>query len=247
MSRTQALDRSHQEEIFADAIREGRQLVLTYNLPDGWRRQKAVFVSGSPQARETVVQAILPEADTAACLPTPGLIVGGSFRLGHKKCLFSAAVRSCGPRGKTVPISLTWPEHLSQLQRRAYERAVPPRGTVVAVRFWIDKGDQQSPDARELRHGQMEDISAGGMRLKVADTIGVELERTYKAVFTPRPGKPVLILDSSLRHREAAESGRAFLGFQFVGMETSTEGLRTLDRLARLVSTYQRSQMRRPS
>ena len=245
MSRTHALDRSHQEDVFADAIREGRQLVLTYNLPDGWRRQKAVFVSGSPQMRETIVQAILPEANSAVSLPTPGLIVGGSFRLGHKKCLFSAAVRSCGPRGKTVPISLTWPDHLSQLQRRAYERAAPPRGTVVAVRFWIDTGDHQSPDARELRHGQLEDISAGGMRLKVADTVGVELERTYKAVFTPRVGKPVLILESILRHREAAEAGRASLGFQFVGLETSTEGLRTLDRLARLVSTFQRSHMRR--
>lgn len=245
MSRTHALDRSHQEEVFANAIREGRQLVLTYNLSDGWRRQKAVFVSGSPEMRETVVNAIMPESAPPGLLPTPGLVVGGSFRLGHKKCLFSASVRCCGAPGKVVPISLTWPDHLSQLQRRAYERATPPRGTVVAVRFWIDTGDHQSLDAREIRHGQLEDISAGGMRLRVADTVGVEMERTYKAVFTPRQGKPALILDAILRHREMVEHGRASLGFQFVGLETSTEGLRTLDRLARLVSTFQRSHMRR--
>lgn len=245
MTRTHSLDRNRQEEVFADAIREGRQLVLTYNLPDGWRRQKAVFVSGSSATREALVHAIMSETDRDVLLPPIGIIVGGSFRLGHKKCLFSAAVRSCGPKGKTVPIQLSWPEHLSQLQRRAYERATPPKGNVIAVRFWIDTGDQTSPDAREVRHGQLEDISAGGMRLRVADAISVEMERTYKCVFTPRPGKPAMVLDSLLRHRESVENGRASLGFQFVGLETSTEGLRTLDRLARLVSHFQRSGTRR--
>lgn len=245
MSRTHSLDRSHQEEVFAEAIREGRQLVLTYNLPQGWKRQKAVFVSGCAASRETLVHALVPDTESDTILPALGMVVGGSFRLGHKKCLFSAAVRSCGPRGKTVPIMLTWPDHLSQLQRRAYERAAPPRGSVIAVRFWIDGGDQRSPDARDVRHGQLEDISAGGMRLKVADAVNVELERTYKVVFTPRNGKPALVLDSMLRHREIVEKGRASLGFQFVGLETSTDGLRTLDRLARLVSHFQRSTTRR--
>ena len=81
--------------------------------------------------------------------------------------------------------------------------------------------------------------------LKVADAVSVEMDRTYKTVFAPRPGKPALILDSILRHREVVEKGRASLGFQFVGLETSTEGLRTLDRLARLVSHFQRFANRR--
>lgn len=246
MSRTHTIERPQQEEIIADAIREQRQLVLTYNLPGGWRRQKAVFVSGSASTREALVHALLPEDFSQVQLPVHGSIVGGSFRLGHKKCLFSASVRTCGPRAKTVPISLTWPDHLSQLQRRAFERATPPKGNVIAVRFWVDHGEGAAPDAREVRHGQLEDISAGGLRLKVADALSVEMEKTYKAVFTPRQGKPALILDAILRHREIAEKGRASLGFQFVGLETSTEGLRMLDRLARLVSHFQRSQSRRP-
>lgn len=245
MSRTHSLDQTHQEEVFAEAIREGRQLVLTYNLPGGWQRQKAVFISGSVKTRETLVHAILPDPQREVTLPTLGMIVGGSFRLGHKKCLFSSAVRSCGPKGKTVPILLSWPDHVSQLQRRAYERATPPGDTVIAVRFWIEGEDQPAFDGRDVRHGQLEDISAGGMRLKVADTVPVELERTYKVVFTPRAGKPALVLDSLLRHRESAEKGRNSLGFQFIGLETSTEGLRTLDRLARLVSYFQRSNSRR--
>jgi hypothetical protein len=63
------------------------------------------------------------------------------------------------------------------------------------------------------------------MRLKVADAVSVELERTYKAVFTPRHGRPALILDSILRHREAIENGRASLGFNSSGL--NSEGLRT--------------------
>jgi len=245
MSRTHSLDAAHQEEVFEEAIREGRQLVLTYNLPGGWQRQKAVFVSGSAATQETLVHAILPDLQREVALPTLGMIVGGSFRLGHKKCLFSSAVRSCGPKGRAVPILLSWPDHLSQLQRRAYERATPPHGGVIAVRFWIEGEGQSVLDARDVRHGQLEDISAGGMRLKVADTVVVELERTYKVVFTPRAGKPALVLDSLLRHREPAEKGRSSLGFQFIGLETTTEGLRTLDRLARLVSYFQRSNSRR--
>jgi hypothetical protein len=49
------------------------------------------------------------------------------------------------------------------------------------------------------------------------------------------------VLDAVLRHREAAEQGRASLGFQFVGMETTPEGLRLLDRLVRIVNHFQRS------
>ncbi len=245
MSRTQTINRSHQERIIADAIRDRRQLTVTYNLPDGWRRYKASFVSGSPGSNETVISLGLPRGKEIVTLPSPGTTVGGTFRLGHKKCMFSAGVRACREQSKSVLLTLGWPEHLSQLQRRAYERAAPPRGNVIAVRFWRE-GDE-SPSAtehRDVRHGQLEDVSAGGMRLKVAEAEKLQLERAYKCVFTSRPGKPALVLDAILRHREAVEQGRASLGFQFVGLEMSDEGLRTLDRLARLVAHFQRSQSR---
>jgi hypothetical protein len=79
------------------------------------------------------------------------------------------------------------------------------------------------------------------MRIKVADPKDVELDRTYKCVLTPRPGKPALVLEAVLRHREAGDSGRASLGFQFVGMETTAEGIRLLDRLVRVVNHFHRA------
>jgi hypothetical protein len=128
------------------------------------------------------------------------------------------------------------------LQRRAYERAAPPHGTIVPVRFWREMPQGESaPETRVVRHGQLEDLSCGGIRIKVSDAQDIAMGCTYRCVFAPRPGKPAVVLEGILRHREAAEHGRASLGFQFVGLETSVEGLRTLDRLARVVSHFQRS------
>jgi len=79
------------------------------------------------------------------------------------------------------------------------------------------------------------------MRIKVADSKEVQIDRTYRCVFTPRSGKPSLVLDAVLRHREAVNQGRASLGFQFVGMETTHDGLHLLDRLVRIVNHFQRS------
>lgn len=241
----------------AEAIRDRRHLTITYSLPDGWRRYKAAFLSGSAESNETIISLGLPKGDAVLPLPPVGATVGGTFRLGHKKCMFSAGVRACRRQPTSILLTLHWPEYLSQLQRRAYERAAPPRGNVVAVRFWREgggadpnlppcKGEAREGHAqRDVRHGQLEDISAGGMRMKVADAERLQLELAYKCVLTPRPGKPAFVLDAILRHREAIEQGRASLGFQFVGLEMSDEGLRTLDRLARLVGHFQRSRPRR--
>jgi len=229
-----------------EAVRERRPLTITYSLADGWRRCKAAFASGSRASNETTIRLDPPKGDALFPLPAVGAAIGGTFRLGHKKCMFSAAVRALRNKEKPFLLTLNWPEHLAQLQRRAYERAAPPGGAVVPVRFWCESdGADASVHQREVRHGQLEDISAGGMRLKVAGADSLRLERTYKCVFTPHSGKPAFVLDAILRHREAVEQGRASIGLQFVGLEMSDEGLCTLDRLARLAGIYQRSHPRR--
>ena len=257
MSTTQTIGRERHDQVLEDAVRDERPLVLTYNSDAGWRTFKAAFVSG-PAGSSGILVKLEPAADgVVGNLPTPGETLGGTFRLGHKKCMFSTALLSVQRQGEGQPRSgvdndgspLFWairrPEQLQQLQRRAYERAAPPKGSVIAVRFWREAaGGDASTDARNVRHGQLEDISAGGMRIKVADPKDMSLDRTYRCVFTPRPGKPSLVLDAVLRHREAVDQGRASLGFQFVGMEATPEGLRLLDRLVRIVNHFQRSNAR---
>jgi hypothetical protein len=247
MSTTQTIGRERHDQVLEDAVAQERPLVLTYNSDAGWRTFKAAFVSGRAGPSGILVK-LEPAADgVVGNLPTAGDTLGGTFRLGHKKCMFSTVLLSVQRQGEDILWAIRRPEQLQQLQRRAYERAAPPKGSVIAVRFWREAaGGDASTDARNVRHGQLEDISAGGMRIKVADPKDMSLDRTYRCVFTPRPGKPSLVLDAVLRHREAVDQGRASLGFQFVGMEATPEGLRLLDRLVRIVNHFQRSNARDP-
>ena len=245
MSTTQSFDRERQDQVLLDSIRQQRQLVLTHSSGDGWRTFKALFMLGSPDSGELMVRVALEGESQPPTMPPPGTTLGGTFRLGHKKCMFATAMREVRAGEDHAVLKINWPQQLQQLQRRAYERAEPPRGTIVAVRFWREV--EESPvEARVVRHGQLEDLSCGGMRIKVADAQDVSMGCTYRCVFAPRPGKPSIVLDGILRHREAVEHGRASLGFQFAGLETSTEGLRTLDRLARVVNHFQRAHNHRP-
>jgi c-di-GMP-binding flagellar brake protein YcgR len=159
--------------------------------------------------------------------------------------MFGATVESVQEEKEEGEITLRWPDHLQQLQRRVYERARPPKDAIIAVRFWREEvASGSAAEARCVRHGQLEDISAGGMRIKVARPNEIELGATCRCAFAPRPGKPSLVLDALVRHREAAGSGRASIGFQFVGLETTVEGRQLLDRLARTVSQFQRARSR---
>jgi len=242
MSATQTIARERHDQVLDDAVRSERQLVLNHNSADGWRTYKAAFVSAAAPAKGILVKVTGTESGAEGKLPAPGDVLGGTFRNGHKKCMFSTILVALQGKTDDSLWTIRRPEQLQQLQRRAYERAAPPKGLVVAVRFWREAaGDHAAVDTRDVRHGQLEDVSAGGMRIKVADSSEVQLDRTYRCVFTPRPGKPSLVLDAVLRHREAAEQGRASLGFQFVGMEATQDGLRLLDRLVRTVNHFQKS------
>ena len=239
MSTMQAIVKDRQQEVLAESIRQQRRLVVTHNSDEGWRTFKAAFALGSPAADELLVRVFCPDGAADTFLPPPGDMLGGTFRVGHKKCMFCTMVKSVQRQPTGALLTLRWPQRIQQLQRRAYERATPPRGKIIAVRFWRQTGESDPAlEARSVRHGQLEDISCGGMRIKVADPKETQIGADYRCVFTPRPGKPSIVLDAILRHREAVDHGRASLGFQFVGLETKPESLRTLDRLARLVSHF---------
>jgi hypothetical protein len=108
--------------------------------------------------------------------------------------------------------------------------------------MWREQpGSDPSLEARSVRHGQLEDLSVGGMRVKAADPSDFEVGCSYRCVLTPRPGKPALVLETLVRHKEAAEQSRASIGFQFVGLEATQEGRRILDRLAQTVSQFHRA------
>jgi len=219
--------------------------VVTHYGPSGWRLFKGKF---SPPVSSGGVQLALPLSteEDGVQLPRTGASIGCTFRVGHKKCMFESTVCSVDRRAEDAAVMLRWPSQVQQLQRRVFERCSPPDHAAIAVRFWRDDGPAgHECGLRDVRNGQLEDLSAGGIRVKVSRDQGLEDGAVFHCSFTPRPGKPPFLVDAVLRHRAAADQSRASLGFQFIGLEATAAGRRTLDRLARLVSHFQRAGQRK--
>ena len=245
MNSALAVVREQRDQILEDSIERQRLLVITHHSLQGWRAFKSQFVSGSSVSRVILVRTPLPREGAVTTPPEPGDTLGVTFRLGHKKCMFETRLEEVPGQTEEDVVALRWPDQLQQLQRRAYERAEPPKGVVVPVRLWREEASPATPvEARSVRYGQLEDLSAGGMRVKVADPREFHVGATFRCAFAPRPGKPALVVDALIRHREAGEQGRTSIGFQFIGLETTPEGRRVLERLARTVSHFQRTRSR---
>ncbi|MEK6675180.1 MAG: PilZ domain-containing protein [Planctomycetota bacterium] len=239
---TQQLVEDQKDNILEESIRDERHLVLTERSPQGWRLWKSRFVTGSKAAANLLVKLRLDEGISHTL--EVGSTVGVTFRTGHMKCMFRSTVEQVQPRPDGDVLKLLWPENIQRLQRRIFERTAPPRGQVVAVKFWREASSEPSNPSTSpavIRHGQMEDLSAGGLRIHVADPGDIQLGTTYRCSFAPNQGAPHVVLESILLHKEAADRSRISLGFQFVGLDSSADGRKTLDRLAKIVSQYQRS------
>jgi hypothetical protein len=91
----------------------------------------------------------------------------------------------------------------------------------------------------------MEDLSAGGIRIRCPNDLDLEAGQAAKIAFALGPQRGELTVDGTFRHRELAPDGEWSLGFQFVGLETSPEGQELLVRIARIVTDFQRAAARR--
>ena len=240
MSAMQTVGNECRQRILASVAENSSHAVISYLGPEGWRNYKCRFHSVLPGGDEV---SLLAEEMSAGDheFPKPGEVVGVSFRLGHKKCMFSAVLLGVDrPRLPVVRLRCT--SQLCQLQRRAYERAIPPRDVVVPVRFWHLVATGQSVGiGRETRHGQLENISAGGMRIQTRSFHQPAIESTHRCILTARPGAPTLIVDAVLRHYDPVANERASLGFQFVGLESTSEGQQVLQSIVQIVNRFRRA------
>jgi len=200
-----------------------------------------------------------PEPDTSddARPLRVGERVGVSFRRGRTKCLFTSIVTACDCDEPSIELrnglALRWPDELQVMQRRLYERVAPPNGACVSVAVWpgAGRGDETSgPGARQHRppvhetvDGLLENLSAGGMGLYVNRDMVWQTGDTLRCGFTPRTGSDPLHLDVRLRHIAPHSDGGYSLGFQFLGLESSTTGRCRLAQLASVVSQYRRARV----
>ena len=242
MSQVLYVSADRRDRIIADAARRKTPVVLTRRGELGWKLTKARFVGcDQPQGRLF----IKPPADEGDV--ETGELMGVAFRSGHKKCMFNSVVADptdaeLDAGDDVAPITLCWPQGLQELQRRVYERACPPPGRRIKVSFC--RTPVGSPET--LEHlGLIEDISAGGVRVRSRGGIDLDAEDQVRVAFALRQGGPEFALDAVFRHCESRPDGFSSLGFQFVGLETSRQGQETLVRLARTVTDFQRTALRR--
>jgi c-di-GMP-binding flagellar brake protein YcgR len=246
MNNAPTITKKQPDQYLTDSIRKERMVVVTVNGPEGWTSFKSKFLPTSQEGKSVAVEIMPDDRREIEFDAEPGTELGVTFRVGHKKCMFGTVVESVQPKDDTVVAVFRWPNCIMPLRRRAFERATVPDGVVVAVRFWHDDAmSTTGADARTVRHGQLEDISAGGMRVRVASPDEIELGTIYRCAFTPKQGRPAILVEARVRHREAIGHGRGSIGFQYVGLEVTAEGRRALERLTRVVSQYQRAHSQR--
>ena len=240
MTMTPALTDNARDEMVRSSVLRGTPIVMTHRTSKGWRVFKSAFVSCREESGAFLVSRPEPPPQEAIELPPVGATVGINFRVGHKKCVF-AAIR-LPDADEDDSMVLSWPDQMYQMRRRSYQRVAPPRGSVVTIRLWrTRKTEDESPQDRQSYYGELEDLSAGGIRVNVAESVDLNLGETIECLFAPRPGAQPLISEITLRHRAETDAGRASLGFQFIGLETTAEGRAVLAQLAKIVKQYQRA------
>jgi hypothetical protein len=225
--------------IVAEAIARKLRITITVRIKAGWRNYRSEMISGARDSGRITIKTPLDRDDK----PMPPQAMTdpwtACFRLGHKKFTFAGTiVDHCPLGGSDGEVVVRWPDRLVQMRRRSFQRAAPPKGTVIAVRFW-----KAGPPAasRDVRHAELENLSAGGIRLNASSADDLQIGDTFECLFTPKPGAAAIVAEALLRHREAAGASRASLGFQFIGLEQSEEGRHTLEQIARLVQDFHRS------
>ena len=252
MGATTEIDKEQANRILLDSIDVRCRLMLTIGGSGGWETYKCAFLSRCNESRTLSVKVLEPSAPPARVKARPGDRVGVTFRIGHRKCMFAAPFVSLARDSDSEKVILGWPDQVHFLRRRAYERVKPPNGRVVPVRLTLvgsrpgspaqDASDQAAID---VIHGQLVDLSAGGLRVAVADGGRFEPGSTYRCSLAPRRGRAVIVFDTIVRHRGTSESGRPTIGLQIVGLEAAPDGSTAMDRLVRVVTYFQRAGSRR--
>ena len=241
MSQVRDIPQQSHEEVFQGAVERRLPIVLSRKTDDGWVSCKSRFLAeGTDQG--LIIESPGPSESGISVEFAPGDHVGISFRRGHKKCLCSTTV--VGPSqftmgdGTQVPaLAIQKPTTIRQLQRRAYNRNLVPVGVQFDVEFWeggLDGEENAGQDDWAVYTGTLIDISAGGFclsvpadrdpRLGIGDTLGCRL--------TTRTDQTPITFDANFRHANIVNPSEIHLGFQIVGLETTAEGIQTLQRIS---------------
>lgn len=245
----QELDTSQIDESLVGAAR--KQVPLTITLRDGEAWVNLHSRALSFQGQHLLIEHPREEEDAPPREFAPGSKLGLSFKLKHYKHLSSATVK--GPAqfqlddGTSVPcLSICCPLHMQRVQRRAYLRADVPEGKIVRASFW--RGSKESEPAgggpeNPVWSGSVGNLSAGGFQLVGSTSLADALEEgdTVGVRISFGAGDLTLYADAMFRHLDQCSSDQCLLGFQFMGLDQTTQGRQALKQIFYKVSEFLRA------
>lgn len=248
MSIVQHLSPRQIQECLDEAIRRQAPISLTCRTGTQWHNLHTKFLHSTPQA-------LWLEYPTGAQDPVPeiaeGMELGLSFKLKHHKHILNTIVEAVGQFGladaaEVRAIGVASPQRVQRVQRRAYHRVDVPRNRSVLATFWPGGLPAAAAgNATALNwEGWVTNISAGGFQVRiggrnapdldVGDLVGVciDLGQEYEEV----------LADAKFRQQRRDERGVTYQGFQFVGLNETSQGREMLRRIAGVVCEFQRFQ-----
>ncbi|MBN1437002.1 MAG: PilZ domain-containing protein [Sedimentisphaerales bacterium] len=219
-------------------------LTVTNREDNIWRVYKSHFLS--VRGNQLVLSQPIPDSSECHLEPVAGQEVAISFKKGYNKFLFLTRVVKADqyemePGHKVPVINIYAPDHIEKIQRRAYNRADVPKDLDVDVTFWSNTG----AGLAEQYHSTLANLSAGGVAVTMSADRMPELHDGEQVTmqFKPLPDQKPIKVEARFRHKtDADDAEKPTLGFQFIGLEVSEEGRRTLRQLSRAVGVYHRNQ-----
>ena len=245
----QELSRKQVQESLAEASSRSVPICLTCRTGQDWHSLRTKIIRKAPSS--LWLEDPLPDRSGADL--AEGTAVGVSFKLKHHKHIFNTVVEAVGefglPDGRKVrAVCVTSPRRMQRVQRRAYHRVDVPRNRSVLAMLWQGGlAARQASEAAPAWEGWVTNLSAGGFQVRVSshgtpdmevgDLVGVRIDlgHEYREV----------VANAQFRQEFVDDRGVRFHGFQFVGLNESTEGREVLRRVGGIVCEFQRLQDRR--
>jgi c-di-GMP-binding flagellar brake protein YcgR len=216
-----------------------------------WLGLRSRFIA--PKDNRILIEMPVDEKGACPYEFVPAEKIGISFKLKHHKHTCAATVGGVEQfelsDGTAVPVlSICWPAHMNRLQRRSYLRVDVPANRILRVSFWLGGrsaeptgGSSEAP----VWSGTAANISAGGVHVRcrpeaaavldVGDVVGMRLLFGL--------GGESIHTDAQFRRLEQT-GGEVFLGFQFLGLGQTRQGVQALRVLSAKVAELQHAASR---
>ena len=227
---------------------------FTEFLADACEKKKPVIASaineGKWQRIEFTVNGIFPDciafsSTHADCEYLKAeLPIGICIHLDHFKYLFDTTIHSVKQQGQFWQVFMDMPDRVERVQRRMYHRHPVPDSMKVKVQFWHRgylSGETEDTPEEIYWQGQLLNLSAGGAQFEIESGYKnhFKMGQLLGIQFTPISYQMPLLLESHVRYLKETSSGLIKIGVEFLGLEASSEGRETLNRILDVISEYE--------